>query len=61
MADLRSCDLCTTVRPRSAPWYFVTDGKAEPSDWSLPKHWCSDCMASIQEIMAEVTGVTKAG
>lgn len=52
---MRACDVCAVVRPIAAPWWFVTEGKTEPSEWRLAKHWCVDCMHAVQEFLAHLS------
>lgn len=49
MTDMRQCDLCDAIRPISAKWWFVSEGRAAPSDWHFAKHWCDACMTFLRE------------
>lgn len=50
--NMRKCDLCLRVLPMSQHWFFVTEGKSEPSEWRLAEHWCPDCMTALKELHA---------
>lgn len=49
--NMRQCDICKEVRPMAAPWHFLTVGKADPSEYHDPRHWCPKCMKSIEEML----------
>lgn len=54
MTDMRQCDICREIRPLGAPWWFITLGKANPSEWQLPKHWCASCMTTAADYLTSL-------
>lgn len=51
---MRMCDECGEVRAQGATWYFVTDGKADISEWRNAAHWCPVCMETAVEYLKEL-------
>lgn len=49
VTDMRQCDLCCDVKPMAAKWWFVNEGKAQPSDWHVAQHWCDACMQFLKQ------------
>lgn len=49
VTDMRQCDLCQIVKPMSAHWWFINQGRSQPSEWALPQHWCVECMQYLKE------------
>lgn len=56
MVNLRQCDICKTSLPPTAHWHFVTEGRDQPSDWMLHKHWCPSCMRLVQDFISTLIG-----
>lgn len=46
---MRRCDLCDDVKPIVTKWWFITEGKRDPSDWQVAKHWCEACMTFLKQ------------
>jgi hypothetical protein len=52
--NIRQCDICKATAAQSSEWFFVTDGKVEPSAWRLAQHWCPVCYEAALDYLKEL-------